>query len=93
MRSEVADVTGIVKYIGNSVFSAPKRRETLSTPPPPTHPSASYSNAYASNNPRNTCGILLGSSQFPVPFSFLKWRIVTILTNKLPFLVEVVIFC
>ena len=35
MRSEVADVTGIVKYIGNSVFSAPKRRETLSTPPPP----------------------------------------------------------
>ena len=59
--------------------------------PPP--PSASYANAYASNNPRNTCGILLGSSQFPVPFSFLKWRIVTILTNKLPFLVEVVIFC
>ena len=39
MRSEVADVTGIVKYIGNSVFSAPKRRETLSTPPPPTPPS------------------------------------------------------
>ena len=40
MRSEVADVTGIVKYIGNSVFSAPKRRETLSTPhpPPPTPP-------------------------------------------------------
>ena len=35
MRSEVADVTGIVKYIGNSVFSVPKRRETLSTPPPP----------------------------------------------------------
>ena len=35
MRSEVADVTGIVKYIGSSVFSAPKRRETLSTPPPP----------------------------------------------------------
>ena len=89
MRSEVADVTGIVKYIGKSVFSAPKRGETL--PPPP--PSASYSTAYASNNPRNTCGILLGSSQFPVPFSFLKWRIVTILTNKLPFLVDVVIFC
>ena len=38
MRSEVADVTGIVKYIGNSVFSAPKRRETLSTPPPPPTP-------------------------------------------------------
>ena len=38
MRSEVADVTGIVKYIGNSVFSAPKRRETLSTPPPPPQP-------------------------------------------------------
>ena len=38
MRSEVADVTGIVKYIGNSVFSAPKRRETLSTPPPTTTP-------------------------------------------------------
>ena len=89
MRSEVADVTGIVIYIGKSVFSAPKRRETLSTP----HPCASYSTSYASNNPRNTYGILLGSSQFPVPFSFLKWRIVTILTNKLPFLVEVVIFC
>ena len=89
MRSEVADVTGIVIYIGKSVFSVPKRRETLSTP----HPCASYSTAYASNNPRNTYGILLGSSQFPVPFSFLKWRIVTILTNKLPFLVDVVIFC
>ena len=89
MRSEVADVTGIVIYIGKSVFSVPKRRETLSTP----HPHPSYSTAYASNNPRNTYGILLGSSQFPVPFSFLKWRIVTILTNKLPFLVEVVIFC
>ena len=38
MRSEVADVTGIVKYIGNSVFSAPKCRETLSTPPPPPTP-------------------------------------------------------
>ena len=38
MRSEVADVTGIVKYIGNSVFSAPKRRETLSTPPTPPPP-------------------------------------------------------
>ena len=38
MRSEVADVTGIVKYIGSSVFSAPKRRETLSTPPPPPTP-------------------------------------------------------
>ena len=90
MRSEVADVTGIVKYIGKSVFSAPKRGETLSsqtTAPPPPHPSAAYA------SPRNTCGILLGSSQFPVPFSFLKWRIATILTNKLPFLVDVVIFC
>ena len=38
MRSEVADVTGIVKYIGNSVFSASKRRETLSTPPTPPPP-------------------------------------------------------
>ena len=36
MRSEVADVTGIVKYIGKSVFSAPKRGETLSSQP--THP-------------------------------------------------------
>ena len=36
MRSEVADVTGIVKYIGKSVFSVPKRGETL--PPPPTPP-------------------------------------------------------
>ena len=71
VRSEVADVTGIVKYIGKSVFAAPKRWETLFPPPP----------------------ILLGSSQFPVPFSFLTWRIVTILTSKLPFLVDVVIFC
>ena len=38
MRSEVADVTGIVIYIGKSVFSVPKRRETLSTPPPPPTP-------------------------------------------------------
>ena len=40
MRSEVADVTGIVKYIGKSVFSAPKRGETLPPPhpPPPTPP-------------------------------------------------------
>ena len=90
MRSEVDDVTGIVKYIGKSAFFSAK---TWGDYPPTPQPFASYYTAYASNNPRNTCGILLGSSQFPVPFSFLKSRIVTILTNKLPFFVDVVIFC
>ena len=53
MRSEVDDVTGIVKYIGKSVFLAPKRGETI---PPTPHSSASYYTAYAVTIPETLAG-------------------------------------